>query len=176
MYNLNGKVALVTGAGGEHGIGRGIALRLAQEGADVVVIDLTAQPYSDADWGGLAGSPGGDRGARTPRPGFDLRRDRRRFRSVRDATGAGYARTNRHPGQQRRRPRGRGSRAGRRTVGDRLGSCACRQPEGHIPVQPGRRTPYARPRRGRTHHQRRLDRGKTGGGPLRCLLLPRSSA
>ena len=32
MYNLEGKVALVTGAGGEHGIGRGIALRLAQEG------------------------------------------------------------------------------------------------------------------------------------------------
>ena len=42
MYNLEGKVALVTGAGGEHGIGRGIALRLAQEGADVVVTDLTA--------------------------------------------------------------------------------------------------------------------------------------
>ena len=53
MYNLNGKVALVTGAGGEHGIGRGIALRLAQEGADVVVTDVTAQPYADADWGGL---------------------------------------------------------------------------------------------------------------------------
>ncbi len=53
MYNLEGKVALVTGAGGEHGIGRGIALRLAQEGADVVVTDLTAKPYSDAAWGGL---------------------------------------------------------------------------------------------------------------------------
>ena len=53
MYNLEGKVALVTGAGGEYGIGRGIALRLAQEGADVVVTDLTAKPYSDAAWDGL---------------------------------------------------------------------------------------------------------------------------
>ena len=53
MYNLEGKVALVTGAGGEHGIGRGIALRLAQEGADVVVADITAKPYTDSEWGGL---------------------------------------------------------------------------------------------------------------------------
>ena len=53
MYNLEGKVALVTGAGGEHGIGRGIALRLAQEGADVVVTDITAKPYPDSEWGGL---------------------------------------------------------------------------------------------------------------------------
>ena len=35
MYDLNG-----TGAGGRHGIGRAIALRLAQEGADVVVTDI----------------------------------------------------------------------------------------------------------------------------------------
>ena len=53
MYNLEGKVALVTGAGGEHGIGRGIAQRLAQEGADVVVTDITAKPYTDSEWGGL---------------------------------------------------------------------------------------------------------------------------
>lgn len=35
--NLNGKVALVTGAARHRGIGRAIALRLAQDGADVVV-------------------------------------------------------------------------------------------------------------------------------------------
>ena len=40
MYDLSGKVAIVTGAGGRHGIGRAIALRLAQEGADVVVTDI----------------------------------------------------------------------------------------------------------------------------------------
>ena len=42
MYNLNGKVALVTGAGGRHGIGRAIATRLAAEGANVVVTDIEA--------------------------------------------------------------------------------------------------------------------------------------
>ena len=41
MYDLNGKVAIVTGAGGRHGIGRAIATRLAREGADVVVTDVT---------------------------------------------------------------------------------------------------------------------------------------
>ena len=40
MYDRNGKVAIITGAGGRHGIGRAIALRLAEEGADVVVTDV----------------------------------------------------------------------------------------------------------------------------------------
>ena len=53
MYNLNGKVALVTGAGGEHGIGRAICQRLAREGCNLVVNDLRAQPYSESGWGGL---------------------------------------------------------------------------------------------------------------------------
>lgn len=42
MYDLSGKVALVTGAGGRNGIGRSIATRLAREGADVVVTDIPA--------------------------------------------------------------------------------------------------------------------------------------
>ena len=40
MYDLSGKVAIVTGAGGRRGIGRAIATRLAREGADVVVTDI----------------------------------------------------------------------------------------------------------------------------------------
>ena len=59
MYDLGGKVAVVTGAGGRHGIGRAIALRLAQEGADLVVTDIqrsTEAIRSDdrsAGWRGL---------------------------------------------------------------------------------------------------------------------------
>jgi NAD(P)-dependent dehydrogenase (short-subunit alcohol dehydrogenase family) len=37
---LQGKVAIVTGAGSQRGFGRGIALRLAAEGCDVVVSDM----------------------------------------------------------------------------------------------------------------------------------------
>ena len=53
MYDLKDKVALVTGAGGEHGICRAIAMRLAKEGADVVVNDLTANPKKSSAWAGL---------------------------------------------------------------------------------------------------------------------------
>jgi NAD(P)-dependent dehydrogenase (short-subunit alcohol dehydrogenase family) len=40
MERLSGKVAMVTGCGGERGLGRGIARRLAAEGADLVLTDV----------------------------------------------------------------------------------------------------------------------------------------
>lgn len=55
MSHLNGKIALVTGAAGEFGLGRAIAVRLAKEGADVVVNDVVEKPYNldESEWQGL---------------------------------------------------------------------------------------------------------------------------
>ncbi|OGO41549.1 MAG: hypothetical protein A2137_08230 [Chloroflexi bacterium RBG_16_58_8] len=57
MKSLEGKVALVTGAASKRGMGRAIALRLAGEGASLVVIDKAPAPRSlfpgDEGWGGL---------------------------------------------------------------------------------------------------------------------------
>lgn len=57
MKTLEGKVAMVTGAAVKRGIGRGVVLRLAGEGADIVVVDKYATPQGifpeDEGWGGL---------------------------------------------------------------------------------------------------------------------------
>ncbi len=57
MSSLNGKVALVTGAASKRGMGHAVALKLAKEGADVIVADKFAAPKSmfpgDEEWGGL---------------------------------------------------------------------------------------------------------------------------
>jgi NAD(P)-dependent dehydrogenase (short-subunit alcohol dehydrogenase family) len=55
--HLSGKVAFITGAAAKRGMGRAVALRLAREGADVVVTDKYAAPKSawagDENWRGL---------------------------------------------------------------------------------------------------------------------------
>jgi meso-butanediol dehydrogenase / (S,S)-butanediol dehydrogenase / diacetyl reductase len=56
MYDLSGKVAIVTGAGGRRGIGRAIATRLAREGADVVITDIARPPRPEdaaSGWKGI---------------------------------------------------------------------------------------------------------------------------
>src|SRR5213594_3501683 len=59
MGRLTGKVAMVTGSGGEHGFGRAIAGRLASDGADLILTDVErtgvrAIPGTSAgSWGGL---------------------------------------------------------------------------------------------------------------------------
>jgi NAD(P)-dependent dehydrogenase (short-subunit alcohol dehydrogenase family) len=57
MGSLDDKVALVTGAASKRGMGCAIAVRLAQEGADVAVLDKYAAPKSiwpgDEGWAGL---------------------------------------------------------------------------------------------------------------------------
>ena len=49
MYDLKGKVAHVTGAGGEYGVCRAVAMRLAKEGVDEVVMDRLSEA-----WQGMA--------------------------------------------------------------------------------------------------------------------------
>ncbi len=57
MKSLEGKVAMVTGAASKRGMGHAVALRLAAEGANVIVLDKYAAPKSiwpgDEGWGGL---------------------------------------------------------------------------------------------------------------------------
>ena len=43
---LSGKVAFVTGAAAKRGMGRAVAVRMAMEGADVMVTDKFAAPKS----------------------------------------------------------------------------------------------------------------------------------
>jgi len=48
MGRLDGKIAMVTGAGGEHGLGRAIARRFADEGGKTRVTSRTEFATSEA--------------------------------------------------------------------------------------------------------------------------------
>jgi len=57
MMSLEGKVAFITGTGSKRGMGHAIALKLASEGANIIITDKYAVPKSmfpgDEPWGGL---------------------------------------------------------------------------------------------------------------------------
>jgi NAD(P)-dependent dehydrogenase (short-subunit alcohol dehydrogenase family) len=57
MGTLKGKVALVTGAANKRSMGHEIVLRLANEGANIIVVDKEPKPRSlfpgDENWGGM---------------------------------------------------------------------------------------------------------------------------
>jgi 3-oxoacyl-[acyl-carrier protein] reductase len=57
MGILDGRVALISGVASKRSMGHAIALRLANEGANVVLIDKNARPNNvipaDKEWGGL---------------------------------------------------------------------------------------------------------------------------
>ena len=128
MGTLDGKVAFITGAG--RGQGRSHALRLAEEGADIIALDVCddavgtiGYPLSTPD-----GSRRDDRGRRGARPPCGQRRRRRaRSRSGhrRGRTGPGRARPHRRRLRQRRH----------RLLGGRLGDDG-RAVEGHDRHQP----------------------------------------
>lgn len=54
MYDLRGKVALVTGSARRRSIGRAVALRLAAEGCDVAALDIGGRYDDIPDYTGLA--------------------------------------------------------------------------------------------------------------------------
>ena len=49
MADLSGKIALVTGAGRHRGLGRAIALRLAEDGAGVIITGLHREPQEQPE-------------------------------------------------------------------------------------------------------------------------------
>ncbi len=147
MPELDGTVALVTGAAGTRSIGRGIALALARRGADVVVNDVAHEDEARR-------ARGRDRGPRPPR---GLRAGRRVGpRGVPRA--GGRDRPAARPARRVLRQRGRGLLAGARR-GDARG---LRRHRGRQPARlllrlPGRGRPDAPPGR------RRPDRGHLVG-------------
>ena len=70
---LRGKVAMITGSGGEHGFGRAIARRLAADGCDLLLTDVA--PTGVRSSSSLRPSPSS---SRSPSDGRALRGRRQR--------------------------------------------------------------------------------------------------
>ena len=145
MEQILGKVAIVTGSG--QGIGKGIAQRLAREGAHVVIAEYNAETRRG---GGRRDRGGGLRG-----DGLPHRHLGRRPRSNAMVDGSrGAARPHRHPGEQRRR---RADQADAGSDPGGLGPRARREPARHLLPDPGRRPAddqRRRPRRCARPHRR----------------------
>ena len=156
MYDLSGKVALVTGAGGERGFGRAIAMRLAQEGADIIVNDIVQNPYAgpSSGWRGLDSVVQKIKalGRRALSIIADVSDSAQVEKMVREGIRA--IRSYRYSGQQRRlEPRTR-SRSGRRFARGCLGFDHAGESQRSISLLPvrGARNDPAKIRRQNNHH------------------------
>ena len=163
---LEGKVALIVGAGGTNSIGRSIALRFAAEGAKVAVTSTDGQSAA------LVAQEIVSCRRRRPRSGLRRARLRPVLGRCRRA-GRDLRRTPRHPGQQRRCLQGCCRRPDCSPVRPvdhrRVGPHRGRQSAGHVVLRPCR-PPVHEAAGLRQDHQRELDHrleGPLDDGALR---------
>ena len=160
MIDLSGRVAIVTG--GASGIGRGICLTLAQQGADIAVADLNGEGAKATGSGGGADGPPGHGGA-GGRAGAILGGG-----DVADRSQA--ARKGRHPRQRRGRGRRQGLAPATSGAGGGLGPGLRGECQGRGSDLGGRGRAHEGTAR-RQDHQHRLYR-RAGGTPALPALLP----
>ena len=176
LTGLEGKVAVVTGAGRMRSIGRPIAVELARAGCDVVLTGTGRPPdqYPDdekeAGWRDIDAVADEIRALGPPRAPRGERRVRRRGGRRARATGGRRAGPRRHRGQQcRRRARPR-SCARRRSRPRCVAPRDRRQPPRHLLHEPHVRPSSGRAGRRRQHRQHLVGRGEDAGGAHRGLF------
>ena len=176
MRGLSDKVALVTGAARRRGIGRAIALRLAEEGCDVVVCGLPRDPATYPAARArcrMAGRPVGRRRdplARPPVPGRRLRRHRPGAGGGDGRRRGRRARWHRRARQQRRPPERGRCRPDPRRRRRGLVPHRRREPERSLPRHEAGRSGDARRRTRWLHRQHLVDGRPPGVAQLRRLL------